>query len=440
MIARKLPADVRTDLQRFLTNYSQPPEWPAKTMRERRDVDTSATWSTFIGTVVTAAGADDEGEGRRKWRDTDPNHSTRIPHALSNRPESFIPSSLPRVAVNTVTRCLVSGSSRSLNPLLFALLPEGWKAIDRRDKGIASSAVLFKERAVPLAASNAWDMQMCELQQVMMDSANRIWGGLENLHHNDLDQGGRHFYDAGYVLMHWASEIEARRRAAGRNNDIMLRRRYELTRAISMSSVEDQMYMMAKRDQARNDFFRKGGSGTGTMPGPHYASGTLPAAAWGSYPTQAQPSSQYPDHSTIIPYTSTSTTYPSTLETTALPNPYPLQPVLQTAGEVPQLWYGGRLRGKRKWKGQGAAGTAAQAVGTAGTAQTFTPQQSGWGRGNTTWNQGRAWRGFRGAYRGRGRGRGVWSQIQQQTQQQQGTGIGLLAGTGATNTAPLGGQ
>jgi hypothetical protein len=229
----------------------------------------------------------------------------------------------------------------------------------------------------------------------------------------DGSQGGEHFYDAGLVLKHWASEIEARRRAVGRNNDVLLRRRKEIMTDSSASAIDDQMYAMARRSQTVSDFFRKGGSGSQTTPGPL----TQPAA-----------STAVPSFSPLP--TSASLTFTPSLSTQLTPTQEPLQlllnptqsgytpqPVLQTAGAVqvqPGLQrYKPRNRFTRPYQIYGIQPTYAPGTAPALLAQpqVWNPQpwQPGGGRGYAGWNQGG--RGGGGSYyrsRGRGRGRGAY--------------------------------
>jgi hypothetical protein len=137
-LLNRMAPQVRAQVSRLLTNYTQPPEWPFASAEARMTLDANAmSWAFFVGAVVSAAQGEEEGEGRRKnFRDTDPYHSTRTYQRTSNRPEQFFRTQLPRVSLNTVLRFLVSGTGRMFNPLQFVLLPEGARAIERRDSWI----------------------------------------------------------------------------------------------------------------------------------------------------------------------------------------------------------------------------------------------------------------------------------------------------------------
>jgi hypothetical protein len=122
-------------------------------------------------------------------------------------------------------RLLVNGTERAFNPLHFVLLPEGLRAIERRDAWMRAPFPFFRKRALPLMQTSQLDLEGCEYQQVFMDSYNRVLGGLDGMWQGDLDVAAQHFLDALFVLMHYGAEVEARRRAEERHTDILLTKR-----------------------------------------------------------------------------------------------------------------------------------------------------------------------------------------------------------------------
>jgi hypothetical protein len=71
-------------------------------------------------------------------------------------------------------RLLVNGTERSFNPLHFVLLPEGLRAIERRNAYMRAPFLFFQERALPLSQTSQIDLGRYEYQQVFMDSYNRV--------------------------------------------------------------------------------------------------------------------------------------------------------------------------------------------------------------------------------------------------------------------------
>jgi hypothetical protein len=200
---------------------------------------------------------------------------------------------------------LVNGTERSFNPLHFALMPEGLRALERRDAWMRAPFPFFRERAVPLAQTSQLDLERCEYQQVFMDSYNRVLGGLDGIWQGDPEAGTQHLLDALFVLMHYGAEIEAKRRAEERHSDVLLRRRKEVSRAIGTSFIDEQMFALAKKEQIRAEFFRKAGSSSTPLPGPQGSAATLLNTAT-LQPTLPQPTTPYP--STFPPIPSTTTT------------------------------------------------------------------------------------------------------------------------------------
>jgi hypothetical protein len=214
----RLPVAVREQLNRLVTNYTQPPEWPFPSIEARMATRVDQFgWASYVGAAVTAVPGEEDGEGRRRIpRDTDPAHSMRTYQRMSNKPEPFFRSRLPRVSLNTLMRLLVNGTERSFNPLHFVLMPERLRAIERGDAGMRAPFPFFRERAVPLTQTSQLDLERGEYQQVIMDSYNRVLGGLDRVWQGDPEMGTQHLLDALFVLMHYGAEIEARRRAEER--------------------------------------------------------------------------------------------------------------------------------------------------------------------------------------------------------------------------------
>jgi hypothetical protein len=305
-------------------------------------------WSSYVSVAITATQGKEDGEGRRRgYRDSDPNHSMRTYQRISNRPEHFSRSRLPRVSLNTLMRLLVNGTERTFNPLHFVLVPEGLRAIERRDPWLRAPFPFVRERAVPLTQTSRLDLERCEYQQVFMDSYNRILGSLDGIWQGDLDAAVQNLLDGLFVLIHYGTEVEAKRRAEERHTDILLRKRREVSRAVGTSSIEEQMIALAKKERSRNEFFQKGGSGGSQLPGPQFTAPQVLVATTAS-PWLTQIPSVYPTTFPPIPS-------PATAQPPLLPQPQQQQsqffldpntstysplPVLSTAGVLPQsLWH-----------------------------------------------------------------------------------------------------
>jgi hypothetical protein len=129
-------------------------------------------------------------------------------------------------------RLLVNGTERSFNPLHFVLVPEGLRAIERRDAWLRAPFPFFRERAVPLAQTSQLDLERCEYQQVFMNSYNIVLGGLDGLLQGVLEASAQHLLDALFVLMHYGAEIKVTRRAEERHKDVLLRKRREVVAAV----------------------------------------------------------------------------------------------------------------------------------------------------------------------------------------------------------------
>jgi hypothetical protein len=254
----------------------------------------------------------------------------------------------------------------------------------------------FRERAVPLMQTSQLDLERCEYQQVFMDSYNRVLGGLDGMWQGGLDIAAQHFLDALFVLMHYRTEVEARRRAEERHTDILLRKRKEMSRAVGSSSIEEQMFALGKKEQIKNEFFRKAGSGGAQLPGPQLIAPQIFGAA-ASAPVLPQIPVTYPPTLSSLP--APSTTQPPLLlqpqqqQTQVFLDPntntYTSLPILPTTGVLPQpLWYPSNRQRRRnnQWRN-------AQASQGGDGAQPQAPQQP-------------YYYGGRGAYQGYGQGRG----------------------------------
>jgi hypothetical protein len=109
----------------------------------------------------------------------------------------------------------------------------------------------------------------------MMDIANRIQGGLECRRGGDAVGGEKHELDGWGAAVNRAATIQTRRSARGKTNDILLKKRDTIAKG---TRAQDMMYALGKREQAQNEFFRKGGAGIqpSPQPWPSYGAFKLP--------------------------------------------------------------------------------------------------------------------------------------------------------------------
>jgi hypothetical protein len=89
---------------------------------------------------------------------------------------------------------------------------------------------------------------------------------------------------------------------------LLLRKRKEVARAMGTSSVDEQTFALAKREQNKAEFFRKAGASGASPAGPQFASAKIPGTA-ATLSLPAQPSTPYPSTFPPIP-TQTTTQFP----------------------------------------------------------------------------------------------------------------------------------
>jgi hypothetical protein len=110
-----------------------------------------------------------------------------------------------------------------------------------------------------------------------MDISNRLAGAIDALAVSDGEAGLAHIFDAFFVLVHWAAEMDTVRRASETNNDVLLRRRRLISAGAPTSGPNTElMYALGKKEQAQNNFFRTTGSNGQQALGPHTQPATLP--------------------------------------------------------------------------------------------------------------------------------------------------------------------
>jgi hypothetical protein len=123
----------RSFLRRFSVSYTQPPEFPPETAdNPARGDETEGDWAAYMGQMVRS-NEEMEGENRRRPREVDSKFDTRLRHRISNTPERFLETQMPRLATNAIFRTMIHGTTRSHNPMFFVLLPEAARAATRRD-------------------------------------------------------------------------------------------------------------------------------------------------------------------------------------------------------------------------------------------------------------------------------------------------------------------
>jgi hypothetical protein len=298
---------------------------------------------------------------------------------------------------NVYYQTLIQGTNRSFNPLFFVLLPDAARAIQRRDQWLKSSWPFFYERVVPCEGADQLKLERCESQQLMQDGVNRLLGCFDCRRGGDEVAGESHTMDAVLTLMNGAATIKTRRTARKENNDVLLRRRESIAAG---AGVRDMKYSLGKREQAQEDFFRKGGAGRQSGP----QSGTY----YGAFAPQSAYTQQLPLHSTpTFSQSFPANQFGQDLNQQYLQTPFQQStttispsPFLNSFGGFPAQPFAPRGRGWRRWNrgfGRGAQGAFSNAQQTAGT-----------GRGAGQWPQQFFPRGNRGAFRGGLRGRGQW--------------------------------
>jgi hypothetical protein len=165
----------RSFLRQFTVAYTQPPEYPPETLEARMgNEEAEEGWTGFMGQMIRSG--EEEGEGRRRPREVEDIHDTTRWHRLSNRPERFFETQLPRLGMNAIFRTMIQGSNRSFNPLFFVSLREAVRAAQRRDLWIRSTWPLFTEKAVPGQEGDQLEVVRCKAQQLMMDYATECRG------------------------------------------------------------------------------------------------------------------------------------------------------------------------------------------------------------------------------------------------------------------------
>jgi hypothetical protein len=178
---------------------------------------------------------------------------------------------------------------------------------------------------------------------------------------------------------------------------VLLKKRESITAG---AGVRDMMYSLGKREQAQEDFFRKGGAGRQSGPPSNtYYGAPPPQPAYNQQlPLQFTPTFSPPFSNTQFsqdPYQNGYQPFAQQPTTAVTPSPF-----LNAVGGVPAQPFAPRGRGWRRWNrgfgrgGQGGFPNAQQATGA--------------GRGAGQWPQQFFPRGNRGAFRGGLRGRGQW--------------------------------
>jgi hypothetical protein len=99
------------------------------------------------------------------------------------------------------------------------------------------------------------EVERASMQEVFRENSNRKLGSLEALFAGDIEVAVQHFLDAYFVSTHQAAEMEAKRWAAFKGNDALVRRRA----AVQQSTV-DIMFAISKKESTQNNFFLAGGS------------------------------------------------------------------------------------------------------------------------------------------------------------------------------------
>ena len=98
------------------------------------------------------------------------------------------------------------------------------------------------------------------MQEILRLVINRIQGGIEGFLAGDGEAGFPHHLDALAESLDGYAELEARRWAAAKNNDALLKRRATIQANSGSTSVAEVMYSLAKEDATQESFFRAGGS------------------------------------------------------------------------------------------------------------------------------------------------------------------------------------
>jgi hypothetical protein len=252
-------------IDNFVVNQAQPREEPPETLERRQNRDALESGvNAYMGRTITLKEAEYGGDDNRKKRnvEVDPNMSTKVWHTMSIRPERFFVSQVPRVGMNAYMRRLIQGTGRSFNPMHFVLLPDGMQAIRRRDRYIKSSWPLIKETLVPAVNSNELDVERMAVEQVLMDTCNRLSGSMDALDFGDAEVALSHMKDAYMVALNTLADMEAKRKATETNNDVLVRRRKAISEGIpSTGSTAEVMYQLGKRENAYNTLFHKGVGG-----------------------------------------------------------------------------------------------------------------------------------------------------------------------------------